>query len=46
MSQELIGLPFAIQKMLVDKDVSADELVQSYIEVAKEANVQILHIEK
>ena len=41
MSQELISLPYyKVQKLLVDKDISAVELIQSYIEIAKEANVK------
>jgi aspartyl-tRNA(Asn)/glutamyl-tRNA(Gln) amidotransferase subunit A len=41
MSQELIGLPYyKVQKLLVDKDISVVELIKSYIETAKDANVK------
>ena len=41
MSQELIGLPYyKVQKLLVDKDISVVELIKSYIETAKNANVK------
>ena len=41
MSQELTRLPYnKIHKMLVDKEISTIELIKSYIEVAKNANVK------